>query len=230
MRRPFFVCVVAALAFTDPSTARADAPVVTGGTRADGIAALIGGATPGQGVELVMRSDVDLRARIALSGELGRPAATVPVPASLSAATLEQLIGEALIAREAERVRVEPPDESKLSVERARIEREAGGASNLSELLRRVGATRREVDEIARRRALVSEFLQVNLQGTAIVTDAEIERIYESGEHPFEGQPLAEVEGQLRALIARQAVDRAVRRWVSVLRARTEVVVLVEYG
>jgi hypothetical protein len=153
----------------------------------------------------------------------------VPVPAGVSSATLEQIIGEALIAREAERVRVEPPDESALSVERARIEREAGGATLLAELLRRVGATRREVDEIARRRALVSAFLQVNLEGTAVVTDAEIERIYESGEHPFEGQPLVEVEGQLRALIARQAVDRAVRRWVSVLRARTDVEILVDY-
>ncbi len=208
---------------------QADAPVVAGGTRVDGIAALIGGASPGPNVELVLRSDVDLRARIVLSGQLGRPAATEPVPGALSAATLEQLVGEALIAREAERVRVEPPDESALSVERARIEREAGGATVLSELLRRVGASRREVDEIARRRALVTAFLQVNLEGTAVVTDAEIERIYESGEHPFEGQPLEEVEGQLRALLARQAVDRAVRRWVSVLRARTDVVVLSDY-
>jgi hypothetical protein len=63
-----------------------------------------------------------------------------------------------------------------------------------------------------------------------VITDAEVERVYESGEHPFGDQPLTEVTAQLRALIARQAVDRAVRRWVSVLRARTAVTVLVEYA
>lgn len=209
---------------------RADAPVVAGGVRADGVAALIGGATPGPNVELVLVSDVDLRARIALSGQLRRPAATIPVPAALMSATLESIIGEALIAREAERVRVEPPDDAAMARERARLEQEAGGAQTLSELLRRVGATRREVDAIARRRALVSSFLQANLEGMAVITDAEVERVYEGGEHPFGERPLEEVRPQLRALIARQAVDRAVRRWVSVLRARTEVTLLVDYG
>jgi hypothetical protein len=213
-----------------PLAGSADAPVVPGGVRVEGVAALVGGTSPGRGVSLVMVSDVDLRARIALSGQLDRPAATERVPPPLSAATLEQIIGEMLIAREAERVRVEPPDESDLAVERARIEQEAGGAAALSELLRRVGATRREIDAIARRRALVAAFLQVNLEGMTVVTDAEIERVYESGEHPFGDQPLAEVSAQLGALMARQAVDRAVRRWVSVLRARTEVTLLVEYG
>jgi len=218
------------LAVATATVVHADAPVVRGGVRAEGIAALIGGATPGPGVDLVMVSDVDLRARIALSGELRRPAATVPVPARLMSATLDQIVGEALIAREAERVRVEPPNEAEMAVERARLEQEAGGAQTLSDLLRRVGATRREVDAIARRRALVSAFLQANLEGMAVVTDAEVERVFADGEHPFEDQPLDDVRPQLRALIARQAVDRAVRRWVSVLRARTEVTLLVEYA
>jgi hypothetical protein len=37
------------------------------GVRVEGIAALVGGASPGPGVEIVLRSDVDLRARISLA-------------------------------------------------------------------------------------------------------------------------------------------------------------------
>ncbi len=210
-------------------SAAADAPVVRGGARADGIAAVVGGAAPGPGVDLVLVSDVDLRARIMLSGRLDRPAAGMPVPPSLMASTLDQIVGELLIAREAERVRVTPPGPAALAAERARLQQEAGGVTTLTELLRRTGATRREIGAIARRRALVAAFLQANLEGTTVVTDAEVERVYEAGEHPFVGRPLVEVQRELRALIARQAIDLAVRRWVNVLRARTVVTLLVHF-
>lgn len=220
---------LAGVAVFVPGLSAADARVVRGGVRADGIAAVVGGAAPGAGVSLVLISDVDLRARILLSGRLGRPAAGVPVPRGLLASTLDQIVGELLIAREAERVRVTPPAPGAIARERARLQEEAGGVTVLTELIRRTGATREEVAAIARRRALVAAFLQANLEGTTVVTDAEVARVYEAGDHPFEGRPLAQVDRDLRALIARQAVDRAVRRWVNVLRARTAVTVLVSF-
>lgn len=88
------------------STSRADAPVVAGGVRADGIAAVIGGSAPGPSVDVILRSDVELRARIALSGQSERATGFEPLPLPLLRAALDQLVGEALIAREAERVRV----------------------------------------------------------------------------------------------------------------------------
>jgi hypothetical protein len=156
------------------SVAGADAPVVSNGTRADGIAAIVGGEAPGPGVEIVLRTDVSLRARIILSGRLGRPAATVPLPRDLFFATLDQLVGEVLIAREAERVNVTPPTEADLARETARLEEEAGGSANLLELVRGLGATNAEVDLISHRRALVAQFLRANLEGTSVITDAEV--------------------------------------------------------
>ncbi len=212
------------------SVASADAPIVAGGVRADGIAAIVGGEAPGPGVELVLRTDVSLRARITMTGRLGRPASSVPLPRELFISTLEQLIGEALIAREAERVRVTPPSDQDVAREQERLVEEAGGLPNLRELVRRLGATMAEVDLIARRRALVASFLQANLEGTAVVTDGEVDRAYAEGDHPFVDRPLEEVREPLRLWLARRAIDHAVARWVGVLRARTPVVLLVNAG
>jgi len=213
-----------------PVVARADAPVVPGGVRVDGVAAVVGGSAPGPGVDVILRSDVELRARMALGGQEGEPLPARSLPPDLLSATLDQLIGELLIAREAERVRVSTPDERDLAREMARFEEEAGGADRLAALLERLGASRGEVEAMARRRALVAAFLQANLEGTTVVTDAELDRAYETGEHPFTDRPIEEVRGDLRAWLSRRALDRAVRRWVSVLRARTTVRVLVRWG
>ena len=214
---------------TWPVGARADAPVVAGGVRVGGIAAVVGGSAPGPGVDVILRSDVELRARIALSGQAENATGFEALPPDLLRATLDQLIGEALIAREAERVRVSSPSEADVERERRRLAEEAGGPTRLATLLERLGATAPEVEALARRRALVTSFLQVNLEGTTVVTDAQVDHAYEEGDHPFTDRPLDEARDDLRAWLARRALDRAVRRWVTVLHARTTVRVLVQY-
>jgi hypothetical protein len=198
--------------------------------RADGVAAIVGGYSGGQGVSIILRSDVDLLARLLLAGEIGPSAATAEVPENLSAAAFDTIFGEVLIAREAERVRIRPSGDAAIARELARIEAEAGGAAAVSTLLDAMGASADELRELAARRAIVAAFLEANLESSSIVTTAEVERVYASGDHPFADQELAAVEGELRALIARRNLERAVRRWISVLRARTPFRVLAEYG
>ena len=209
--------------------AGADAPVTPGGVRADGIVAVVGGTAPGPGVDVVLSSDVELRARIALSSRVAGSAASVPLPGDLRAAALEQIVGELLIAREAERVRVASPTEAELRAERDRLEAEAGSADRLRALMRRLGAGQEELAAVVRRRALVGGFMRANLEGITVVTDAEIDRAYAAGDHPFADRPLPEVREGLRAWLSRLALDRAVRRWIGVLRARTPVTVMVRF-
>ncbi len=211
------------------ATARAQVPVVAGGVRADGIAALVGGMAPGRGVDVIYESDVELRARIRLAGQSG-PLPVGPIAPDVLRTTLDALLGEALIAREAERVRVVLPTRAEVAAERAEIARTVGGAARLRELLDVMGASSAEIDGMAHRRALVSAFLRANLEGTTTVTDAEVERVYASGHHPFVGQPLAEVRESLRAYVAHQALEQTVARWVQVLRARTPVRILAAFG
>lgn len=196
--------------------------------RAEGIAALVGGPTPGPGVVVILRSDVDLRARVGVSRDapelpLG------PLPAPLLAVALDEVIGEVLIEREADRLRAAQPSEEEIERERQRLLRQAGGAERLEALIAALGVPRAEIEAIARRRAYVNAFLRANLEGTTVVSDAQVDRVYESGAHPFAGRPLADVRELLRMWISQRTLRRDVRRWIEVLRSRTTVRVVAEW-
>lgn len=186
---------------------------------------MVGGSAPGPGTVAILRSDVVLRARLRLAGETAR-LPVGPVPEGLLAATLDEIIGEVLIAREADRLRAEAPAEEAIAEQRRRLEEQAGGSARLAALLRGVGASDDEVDAVARRRAYVDAFLRANLEGSTVVTDVQVQRVYERESHPFAGRPLPAVREVLRAWIAQQVLQRDVRRWVEVLRSRTTVRIL----
>ncbi len=198
--------------------------------RAEGIAAIVGAPTPRAGAQVLLLSDVELRARMRLAGQVQGPIVLSPLPAPLLAATLDELLGEALIAREAERVQLATPTERDLREERRRLEALAGGAGRLRTLREALSVSDEEIAAIVRRRATVKVFLEANLQGAATIDDATIDRVYESGDHPFQGQSLEDVREPMRVWLARRALDRSVRRWVEVLRGRTVVRVLAPYA
>lgn len=190
--------------------------------RAEGLAAVVGGLAPGPGVDVLLRSDVELRVRLRLAGQAPEgPLPLGPLPVALVRATLDELVGELLIAREAGRVRIRQPSVADVLRERQHIEAEAGGAERLAELLRVVGVPVSEVDAMARRRAVVGAFLTANLEGTTDISDAEVERLYLAGDHPFVDMTLDDAREPLRIWAAQAALERAVGRWVGVLRART---------
>lgn len=196
--------------------------------RVEGVAALVGGTSPGTGTTVILRTDVVLLARIALAGQ-SEPLPVGRVPAPLLAAALDELIGEVLIEREAERLRAARPSDVEIARERARLEEQAGGAERLAALLQAVGASSEEIDAVALRRAHVSAFLRANLEGSTVVSDAQLARAHESADHPFQGRALDEVREPLRAWLAQRALRRDVRRWIEVLRRRTPVRVVAEW-
>lgn len=196
--------------------------------RVEGVAALVGGTTAGPGVAVILRSDVDLRARIALVRE-ARELPLGPLPGPLLAAALEELVGEVLIEREADRLRAGRPSDAEITREVHRLERDAGGIERLDALLTALGVPRAEVEATARRRAYVSAFLRANLEGSTVVSDAQVDRAYESGGHPFVGRPLDDVREPLRMWMTQRALRRDVRRWIEVLRSRTAVRVVAEW-
>jgi hypothetical protein len=206
--------VLAALVLSGVSPARAQGRVT-----AEGIAAIVGSHAPGPGAEIVLRSDAVLRAR------LDAPSGTAPGEDALVTA-LDVIVGEVLVAREAERVRSPDPTAAAVAAEVARIEAGLGGAAPLDALLDELGASRDEIRAIAERRARVAGFLRSNIEGTTAITDAEVAAAFDAGGHPWVGRPLDDVRELLRAALARQALDRAVARWVALLRARTVVEIL----
>ena len=202
------------VAFAVPADAAGTAALPV---RLDGIAAIVGANAPSQGADIVLHSDVELRARLALAAETG--SGQLPsgrLPQALLAASLQEIIGELLIAREARRVQIALPTTADAQREKDRLVRTAGGPVRAATLLLDVGAREEELDAIARRRVLVAAFLRVNLEGVTTVTQAELEQALSSRS---EGMSLE----QLRADLGRAALERAVKRWVVMLRARIPV-------
>lgn len=185
--------------------------------RLDGIAAVVGALAPGPGTDIVLHSDVELRARLALAAETGSGELAIgQLPEALLNASLQEIIGELLIAREARRVQIALPTTADAQREKDRLVRSAGGVVRAATLLSDLGAREDELDTIAKRRVLVAAFLRVNLEGVTTVTQAELEQALSSRS---EGMSLE----QLRADLAKAALERAVKRWVVMLRARIPV-------
>ena len=202
------------------SSARAqdDAPLPV-----EALVAIVGGDTPEQGTDLVLLSDVELRARL----DLGPNAMAVRPSRPLLAATLDEIVGELLIAREAARLHAADPSPVDVRAQRDRLVAALGGETRLDLLLVTVHGTADEIEAIARRRAFVDAFLRANLEGSTSISDARVEETFESGEHPFASMPLEQAREPLRAWLAVRALSGDVARWVAVLRQRTIVRVLV---
>jgi hypothetical protein len=197
--------------------------------RVDGLAAVVGGAAPSAAVDTVLLSDVELRARIVWSGQHADADVLGPMPNAVLQGGLDELVNELLIAREAVRVKAEIPGSAEIARERARLIESAGGQARLSALMQALGVREDELDAIARRRAAVGAFLSANLQGVTVVTDSEVERAYAERAQDFAGRDREVARNELRARMSRDALDRAVGRWVSVLRSRTQVRLYVQY-
>ncbi len=205
--------------------ARADATPV----RLDGLAAVVGGNAPGPGVDVVLQSDVELRARITLGGRSNEPLQLGPIPSTLLSATLNEIIGELLIAREARRVQAAAPAAADVVRERKRLALSAGGQARMRELLDALAALPGELEAVARRRAVVGAFLSANLEGVTVVTDAEVERAYAAQGGRATGSDRDQALRALRAKLSREALNRTIERWVTVLRSRTPVRIYVQY-
>jgi hypothetical protein len=199
------------------------------GQLVDGIAAVVGGHAPGPHTDVVLRSDVELRARLALARRTSQ-APVGPLPPELLASALDEIVNELLIAREARRLRATEPGPTQVARQREEIARSVGGEERLRRFCEELSVGLDEIDAIATRRAYVDAFLRANLEGSTFISDAEVERVYASGDHPFTGAPLEEVREALRTWLAQAALEREVARWVEVLRSRTPVRIVVRFA
>ncbi|MET0385606.1 MAG: hypothetical protein ABW321_06590 [Polyangiales bacterium] len=205
------------------------AAVVAESTTVDGLAAVLGGADPLEPTRTILQSDVELRARISLLGLGNERALFGELPRSLLRATLDELIGEHLIAIEAERVKITPPSPVDVQRELIEVEREAGGQHWLARLTSWLGATDSELTQLAERRALIGAFLRANLEGVSVVTDAEVDARLRDDWASYIAESPESARVTVRAILAKDALRRTIEHWVRVLRARTRVRVFAAY-
>ena len=190
---------------------------------------MVGALTPGPRTVIILRSDVELRARLGLLRASSVARALGPVSEELLAASLRELMGEALIAVEAARLSFAAPAPAALLEERARLVGTGDAARECAELLSALGVGERELARWVERRAVVHGFLQANLEGTLEVSETELARTFASDPHPFAGLELEAVRTRYVAWLAQQRMRTAVESWVQSLTQRTPHRVLVRY-
>jgi len=223
------LCVLSgAVGAARPAAAQGSSSRAAARTRVEGVAAWVGESARGVGPVAILRSDVELRARLGIAGRTGR-ASMARLPAPLLAAALDSIVGEVLIEREADRLRAARPSEADVRRSREEVDRAGGGPGVVQQQLALLGASSEELDIVARRRAYVEAFLHANLEGNTVISDAQVERAFETAEHPFVGRELAAVRDLLRVWLAQRVLSRDVARWIEVLRGRTTVRILAEW-
>jgi hypothetical protein len=213
-----------------PAAHAVDLPQLGSPVRVDGVAAYVGGASPGEGVRVILLSDVELRARISLfnAGSGPRALSDVLTPALLQA-TLAALLGESLIAVEALRLGLAAPTASAVRDQRARLGTAGRGERAFQELMEALEVGAEEIDDIARQRAVVGAFLAANLEGTLDVSETELVRAFETEDHPFQGLPFEAERAHFAAWLQQKLLQEAVGRWVVSLRERIPHRVLVSF-
>jgi hypothetical protein len=201
-----------------------------GAITVDGLAAVVGPTVSGADSAIILNSDVELLAHIAICGAGSNAPGSAALPSALLKAVLNEIIGEHLIAREAERVRIAAPGPAEMVRERLRLEAAAGGVERFQRLLAVLSVSPAEIDKIVHRRALLTAFLSANLEVTTAVTDSEVDRAYEKFKDSLSDHTPVAAKEILRARLARAALDRSIARWVTVLRARTPVRLFATYA
>jgi len=222
-----FGCIASfcALHLAAPARVQAEAKLV-----GDGIAAIVGSTVPSKESEVILRSDVDLRARLLLLGRGGAETLERELTGALLAEVLRSLIDEALIIFEARRIDLPAPSQADIARERARLISAAGGEARIKQLMRRLSLRESDLTRIAQRRARVVGFLTAHLGDEGVVTEQALRERFEGGDHPFVGLSFEDAAAGLRLMIRDERITQAVADWVRVLRERVRVVVRARYG
>lgn len=161
--RRAWTCLLFTALVTTVASGQASAPPM----RVDGVAALVGGHAVASGVDVILRSDVELRAHLERAAR-GGDAAAGPLSPALLTATLNAIVDEHVIAREARRLQVTRASTADVAAERDRLVASAGGPERVARLLDALGARAEELDAIAARRALVGAFMSANLARASV--------------------------------------------------------------
>ncbi|HEY6881576.1 MAG TPA: hypothetical protein VI299_26300 [Polyangiales bacterium] len=200
-----------------------------GAQRVDGIAAVVGGLTPGPTVITLLESDVELRARLAILRQSDLRTALGELPPSVLGASLKELLGEALIAAESVRLNMPEPSGAAVAEQRARLLGTRAQPSAARALLSALGVNEREVAELIERRARVDAFLQANLEGTLDTSEEALAQAFQSEAHPFYGEPFEVARDRFERWYAQVKLEGAVERWIVTLSQRTPHRLLVTY-
>ncbi len=181
----------------------------------------------------VLRSEFVLLLRAELFVRGAPNALTTEVDPSVTWSIFEQLMGEQLVLREAERAGSAEPDPEALGDLRARWIERMGGPPGLALLLASTGCTRGEFDLLLRRRSVALAYLLTRQAALVEPEESAVRQAFESGRfrarYPS-AAPLSVARSVIQTELRWSALPSAERRYLRAAGSRVRVRVYSDAG
>ncbi|MDB4930061.1 MAG: hypothetical protein JWM10_2545 [Myxococcaceae bacterium] len=174
----------------------------------------------------VLRSDFVLLLRTELATRGAPDALHVPVDDTVSSAVLEQLMAEAVVAREAQRAGLDAVEAAELAGARALLVARMGPAVTVEALLRETGAATEEFEALLRRRVVAERYLLSRRPELLEPPDDELRAALEQDRYrELAAAAATPVEGRaaVRRELVRRNLPRALRQYLRALGSRLRV-------
>lgn len=175
----------------------------------------------------ILRSDLEIEARVALIQQGGVAAADVAVlDQEVLARTLEHVINQRLIGREADRLQVfRLEDEARRHAYEAFV-RKLGGEALFQAFLNRHEISAHRIVVILERELRVTQFLANKVGLGARVAEIDARKYFEAHPERFHGTVFSDVQESIVAMLTRERVMTLTRQFLDALRSRAELRIL----
>lgn len=183
--------------------------------------------------QFVLASEFELLLRMELLVRGAPDALHVAVDESVRGPVLEQLVGERLVVREAERSGEGAPDPARLHAERRWLLDRMAPTGGADALLAATGATAEELDLLIRQRVVATQYLVAHNPRSIEPSEVDLRRTHQSGRFAAlypDGASLAVARRVLREALVRSSLPAAERLFYRALGSRVRVRVFVASG
>ncbi len=146
--------------------------------------------------------------------------------ATLRRGILEQVIGERLLEREAQRAGDAAPDAADIEDERMRVASHLASSGGPAALVRAIGLAEADFDAFVRRRLVVARFLEQHVARSIEPLESELRAAYENerfGAYRAEGVAFSVARHEIRESLVREGYPRAIRAYLRSLGGRAHI-------
>jgi hypothetical protein len=138
-------------------------------------------------------------------------------------ATLDDLIDQKLLFKEAQKFRLDVPSEEAVEDEYHKLEARLGGRDVLAETLKPFALTEQDLLDQIQARMIVTQLIDQRVNFFIFVPPNEVEDYYKKHADEFSGRPLDQVRSEIQDLIIERKGKRKRKDYIDRLRARATI-------
>ena len=197
----------------------------------DRVMSVIEGKDSGkEGSTIILRSDLILAARVDAIRVFGKEGMTSEITDEILSRVLREEEGSQIIYKEAMKYDVVAVREEDILRVRDELAARIGGPAELEKWLQAIGVSAETLRSYLHRQLVVEGFINFKKSEAAPLDDAELNRIYESGEHPYVDRPFDEIKEKLRSYEQARRTTAAIQAWKKELRSGYRVIRMEDAG